>query len=73
MLEAMEKLTVAQRELAAFNQRVTNNFCNRYLFSAILTLTLFRHNTRNLSPERPNVIILVGQTEGSFRPLTWYS
>lgn len=53
--EAMEKPSVAQGELA-----VMNNFCHRYLFSAVLTLTLLRHNTRNLSPERSNVLILVG-------------
>lgn len=47
-----------------------NNFCHYHLFSEILTLTLFRHNTRKLSPGRPNVIMLVRETEENFMPLT---
>lgn len=41
------------------NLCLANNFCRYHLFSEISTLTLFRRNTRKVSPETLDVIMLV--------------
>lgn len=44
-----------------------DNFCHSYLFSEIPTPTLFRRDTRKLSPERPSVIITCKRDRGKLR------
>lgn len=58
-LEAMKNPSQPTENLMTLNLCLANNFCHYHLFSEISTLTLFRRNTRKVSPETLNVIMLV--------------